>query len=160
MYRGLYIYFILKYITTLIVYPCKAETQTEQNLNFLEPEKSVQQKNQVPAVPSSTAEQEKEVDIPIVIVEDIPPSAVATDSQNCATQPNTVQKIIIPTETILTSATYKPEIPTDKPKGPSPTRLLPSRSENRKSSIPSAASELGIRTSPDKSIGEGKHVIQ
>jgi len=109
-------------------------------------------------VPTSTVEQEKEVDIPIVIVEDIPPNAVATDSQNCATQPNTVQKIIIPTET--TSATYKPEIPTDKPKGPSPTRLLPSRSENRKSSIPSAASELGIRTSPDKSIGEGKHVIQ
>ena len=68
MYRGLYIYFILKYITTLIVYPCKAETQTEQNLNFLEPEKSVQQTNQIPAVPTSTAEQEKEVDIPIVIV--------------------------------------------------------------------------------------------
>jgi hypothetical protein len=130
----------------------EAETQTEQNLNFLEPEKSTQQKTQTPTVPSS--EHEKEVDIPIVIVEDIPPSVVTPDSPNCATLPNTVQNIIIPTETIETSATYKPEIPTDKPKGPSPTRLLPSRSENRKSSIPSAASELGIRTSPDKSIGE------
>jgi len=106
------------------------------------------------------SENEKEVDIPIVIVEDIPPSVVTPDSPNCATLPNTVQNTIIPTETIETSATYKPEIPTDKPKGPSPTRLLPSRSENRKSSISSAASELGIRTSPDKSIGEGKHVIQ
>ena len=139
----------------MVVYPSKAETQTEQNLNFLEPDKSAQQKT--PAVP--IFDQEKEVDIPIVIVEDIPPSAV-TDSQNCETLPNTVQKIIIPTETIeTTSATNKAETPIEKPKGPSPTRLLPSRSENRKSSIPSAASELGIRTSPDKSIGEGKLML-
>lgn len=134
----------------------EAETQTEQNLNFLEPDQSAQQKNLTS--PVSISNTEKEVDIQIVIFEDLPQKTVATetDSQNTVSskEPNTVPNCIISTEIITKCAPYKPEIPTDKPKGPSPTRLLPSRSENRKSSIPSAASELGIRTSSEKSIGE------
>jgi len=126
----------------------EAETQTEQNLNFLEPEKSPEQTNQSLPVPIP----DQEVDIPIVIVEDIPPSSeLTTETAPQSTVHNsvTVQKIIKPTD--KTERVDTPEIPTQKPKGQSSTRLLPTRSENRKSS---AASELGIRTSPDKSIGE------
>ena len=100
---------------------------------------------------------DQEVDIPIVIVEDIPPSSeLSTETTPQSTVHNsvTVQKIIKPTD--KTDRVDTPEIPTQKPKGQSSTRLLPTRSENRKSS---AASELGIRTSPDKSIGEGKYLF-
>jgi len=150
----------------------EAETQTEQNLHFLDAEQPAQGSTdrkvgprepspepahqKIPKVPISEVDQEKEVDIPIVIVEDIPASVVTTEtaSQNTvpSTVPNTVQNIPIPTETIEKCAS--PEISIEKPKGPSSTRLIPNRSETRKSSLPSAASELGIRTSPDKSIGE------
>ena len=137
------------------VYSGKAETQTEQNLNFLEPEKSQKQTNQ--SLPAPIPDQE--VDIPIVIVEDIPTSVLTTETASQSTVPNlvpdTVPKITKPTD--QTEKVDTAEIPTLKPKGQSSTRLLPTRPENRKASIPSAASELGIRTSPDKSIGEGKY---
>ena len=148
----------------IIVYSCKAETQTEQNLNILEPEQSLEKINQSLPVPIP----DQEVDIPIVIVEDIPSSVLTSETPSQSTVPNKVQKVIIPADSteVEKLATCTLEIPTQKPKDqslaqsstPSPQRILPSRSEHRKNAVPTAASELGVRTSPDKSIGEGKYI--
>ena len=148
----------------IIVYSCKAETQTEQNLNILEPEQSLEKINQSLPVPIP----DQEVDIPIVIVEDIPSSVLTSETPSQSTVPNKVQKVIIPADSteVEKLATCTSEIPTQKPKDqslaqsstPSPQRILPSRSEHRKNAVPTAASELGVRTSPDKSIGEGKYI--